>query len=200
MQLILERIGSRGCHVARQWLSVAVFCTAALVILGACASGPEATREAASSVDTAYQLGPGDRVRIEVFGDDSMSGEQALDGEGAVSMPLIGKVDASGLSAQQLTARIEARLAEYMKEPEVTLTILTRRPFYIVGEVREPGSYAYVEGMTVINAVAMAGGYTYRAKRGAFVLERKEVSEILSAESGTPVLPGDVITVRERYF
>lgn len=168
-------------------------------MLAACAGDLPAT-PAPASYDAAYRLDSGDEVRIDVFGDESLSGEHTIDGEGTLTMPLIGRVEAEGRTADALRAALEDRLAEYVREPEVTVKVLSYRPFYIVGEVREPGSYDYVEGMTVINAVALAGGYTYRAREGVFVIERKGRDELLRADPQTPVAPGDVITVRERYF
>lgn len=151
-----------------------------------------------------YRLGPGDRVRIIVFGQKDMTGEYLVDGSGLLSFPLIGNVKAGGLTASQLEHAITSKLKpDYLKDPNVSVVVLTYRPFYIVGEVRTPGSYAYVNGMTVINAVALAGGFTYRAKEGSFYVDRngKDGKKTrIDAGPETPVQPGDVITVRERYF
>lgn len=151
-----------------------------------------------------YRLGPGDRVRIIVFNQKDMTGEYLVDGTGLLSFPLIGQVKAGGLTAGELEREITNKLKpDYLRDPNVSVVVLTYRPFYIVGEVKTPGSYAYVTGMTVINAVALAGGFTYRAREGSFYVDRtgKDGKKSrIDASPETPVVPGDVITVRERYF
>ncbi len=168
-------------------------------MLAAC-GGPQPTAKAPQTQPAAYELGAGDELRINVFGDEDLSGKQTIDGEGTLTMPLIGRVKAAGRTSSDLKAHLEGELSEYIRDPQVTVKVLSFRPFYIVGEVRDPGSYDYVEGMTAINAVALAGGYTYRAREGTFVIERKGVDALLSAEPQTPLRPGDVVTVKERYF
>ncbi|WP_374468560.1 polysaccharide biosynthesis/export family protein [Ferrovibrio sp.] len=158
----------------------------------------------ALSASAGYRLGSGDRVRITVYGQPELTGEYAIDGSGALSFPLIGQIQAGGQSASGLEKALVDRLQpNYLKNPSVSVEILTYRPFYIVGEVRTPGSYPYVSGMTVLNAVALAGGFTYRAREGDFYVMRQMAEGgkgRLQAMPDTPVLPGDVITVRERYF
>ncbi|MEX2643898.1 MAG: polysaccharide biosynthesis/export family protein [Acetobacterales bacterium] len=168
--------------------------------LAACGGTPLPSVEASNSASTAYHLGSGDELRITVFGDESLSGEHRIDGQGQITMPLIGRVEAADLTAEALKERLQARLAEYVHEPRVNVQVLTYRPVYIVGEVKTPGSYDYVDGMTVINAVAIAGGFTYRARQDRFVIERKATNQAVAAVPGTPLLPGDVVTVKERYF
>lgn len=151
-----------------------------------------------------YRLGSGDRVRITVYGQPELTGEFQVDGGGLLSYPLIGQVQAGGLTAKGLEQALVSKLKpDYLRNPSVSVEVLTYRPFYIVGEVRTPGSYPYVSGMTIINAIALAGGFTYRARESSFYLTRTgengEKTRI-TASPETPVLPGDVITVRERYF
>lgn len=151
-----------------------------------------------------YTLGSGDRVRITVYGQPELTGEFQVDGSGQLSYPLVGQVQAGGLTAKGLEQALIGKLKpNYLKNPSVSVEVLTYRPFYIVGEVRTPGSYPYVSGMTIINAVALAGGFTYRARESSFYLTRTgedgEKTKV-TATPETPVLPGDVITVRERYF
>lgn len=181
---------------------MATAATAILLLAGGCTNTPTADKYAAEDRAVEYRLGSGDTVAINVFGDESLSGEHNLDGEGNLTMPLVGGVSANGLTPAELQQKLETQLAEYMQDPRVTVQVVEYRPFYIVGEVRKPGSYPYVEGMTVVNAVALAGGYTYRAKKEDYLLRRKDEddSQALLAKDLTPVLPGDVITVRERYF
>lgn len=158
---------------------------------------------AASLATSSYRLGSGDRIRLSVFRDDTLSGEFALDGAGNFAMPLIGEVQASGLTTRELEARIREKLVaeDLLRDPQVSIEVLNYRPFYILGEVRGPGSYAYVNGMTVLNAVALAGGFSYRAKQDDFLLQRGG-SNVQGAEvtGDTPLLPGDIVTVQERFF
>ena len=151
----------------------------------------------------AYKLGAGDRVRIMVFGEPELTGEFAVDGSGRLAMPLIGNVEASGQTAARLVQRIQDRLhPDYLKDPKVSVEIVTYRPFYIVGEVNKPGSYPYVTRMTVLNAVALAGGFTRRARQGSFYIKRGDKVRVrrLNAAPDSVVLPGDVVTVRRRLF
>jgi protein involved in polysaccharide export with SLBB domain len=151
-----------------------------------------------------YRLGSGDDVRVTVFGQKDLTGIYTVDGAGMLAFPLIGAVKAGGLTVTQLQAEIAHKLSpDYIKDPSVAAEVLTHRPFYIVGEVQKPGSYPYVSGMSVINAVALAGGFTYRAKENSFYLDRREPDgkrERVDATPDTSVEPGDVITVRERWW
>lgn len=157
------------------------------------------------TTDPGYRLGPGDIVRIVVFGQTDLSGSFPLDGRGMISMPLIKNVEAKDLTANELEHRIVEKLSPaYLKDPNVSVEILRYRPFYIVGEVRSPGSYPYVSGMTAINAIALAGGFTYRADEDDFDIKRGRDREDggmeLEADPETEIQPGDVITVNERWF
>lgn len=152
---------------------------------------------------SAYRLGPGDRVQVTVFGQEDLTGEYLVDGAGNISMSLIGAVPAGGRTAPDLESQIAERLTpKYLNDPKVGVQVLTHRPFFIVGEVKEPGSYAYVDDMVVMTAVALAGGLTYRADDDDFYITRKADPERLQRAAGpnTPVQPGDLITVRERFF
>jgi len=152
----------------------------------------------------AYRLAAGDRVRVMVYGHEDLSGEFEVDGGGRLSLPLIRDIPAVGLSLRELEAAITEKLKpDYLRDPQVSAEVLNYRPFYIVGEVQSPGSYPYVNGMTVINAVAVAGGYTYRAKRNHVNIVRNTEAgdkEEIDATPETIVLPGDVIEVPERFF
>lgn len=151
----------------------------------------------------AYTLGSGDKIRVTVFGHEDLSGEFEVDGSGNVSLPLIRNVKAEGLTVRQLEQTIAERLSpDYLLNPSVSVEVLNYRPFYIYGEVTKPGSYPFVNGMTVVNAVAMAGGFTYRARTGSVRITRgnEPNRKQISADKDTPVLPGDVIEVPERYF
>ena len=167
-------------------------------------SGSQAAIGAAPPQDPGYKLGPGDHLRINVFNQKDLTGEYLVDGTGLLAFPLIGSVQAGGLTAHELERAITNKLKpDYLRDPNVNVVVLTYRPFYIVGEVKTPGSYPYVSGMTVINAIALAGGFTYRAKESSFYLTRADKDgrkNRMDATPDTSVQPGDVITVRERYF
>lgn len=151
-----------------------------------------------------YRLGPNDRTRIIVFNQPSLTGEFVLDGDGVLAFPLIGSVPARGMTPRELQQAIAAKLdPQYLRDPNVTVEVLTRRPFYVLGEVQKPGNYPYVTGITALHAVAMAGGYTYRAKTTEYYIKRlnsdgKMVRVVAKPE--TIVRPGDTLEVRERYF
>lgn len=150
-----------------------------------------------------YKLDTGDRVRVTVYGHEDLSGEFEVGSSGTVSLPLIGEVRASGLVAKQLEEMIAGQLKpNYLKNPSVSVEVLNYRPFFIIGEVKQPGSYPYVNGMRILNAVAIAGGYTYRAKKSKTYITRAgdTQGEKKIAKPGTLVLPGDVIEVPERFF
>jgi polysaccharide export outer membrane protein len=178
----------------------------ALVIGVALLAGCAATKEtcapevATRSDGAGYRLGPGDLVRVNVFGQADLSGEFRLGGEGDLALPLAGEISAGRLTTRKLEQAIAARLRErdFLRNPQVSVQVLTYRPFYIVGEVRRPGEYEYQNGMTLINAAALAGGYTYRAKVSGATIERGDC--VMGSRPDTPVLPGDVIRVPERFF
>jgi protein involved in polysaccharide export with SLBB domain len=157
-----------------------------------------------SSTADDYRLGPNDRTRITVFGQPNLTGEYTLDGNGVVAFPLIGNVNANGKSPSQLQQMITEKLdPDYLRNPSVSVEVLTRRPFYVLGEVQKPGNYPYVTDITALNAVAMAGGFTYRAKSTQFYIKRLDKNgkmvRIL-AKPETIVRPGDTVEIRERYF
>lgn len=151
-----------------------------------------------------YKLEPGNRVRLTVFNETNLSGEFALDPAGNIAVPLIGTIPASGLTANELARRVEdtLRRANYMQEPRAAVEVLVFRPFYVLGEVRTPGEFPYSSGMTVLSAIARAGGYDYRAREGEAVLLRIVEGEEMEyhAVERTPILPGDIIKVLERRF
>ena len=159
--------------------------------------------EAASGRDT-NKLGPNDRLRITVFGQPTLTGEYTLDGNGDLAFPLIGTVPANGVTTSQLQQAIAAKLKpDYMVNPNVSAEVITRRPFYVIGEVQKPGNYSYVTSLTAINAVAMAGGFTRRAKKNDFYIRRTSAdgqTVRVEAHSGTVLQPGDPLEVRERLF
>lgn len=149
-----------------------------------------------------YTLASGDKVKVIVFRHEDLSGEFTLDGAGNFAMPLIGEIQAYGLTTRELEERIKARLKDgYLVDPQVSVEVTNYRPFYILGEVNRPGQYEYVNGMTVLQAVSIAGGFTYRAKQDAVILKRGGANAQGVAVPGVqPILPGDIIEVQERFF
>lgn len=159
--------------------------------------------DAAKAIASSYTLGSGDKLRVIVFGEEDLSGEFVVDDAGFVRLPLIGQIAAAGRSVRQLEDDIAAKLGkQYLKNPRVSIEVVNYRPFYIIGEVNKPGEYPYVAGMSILNAVAMAGGYTYRANESSVYIKRKGAAEEekYPADDTTKLLPGDIITVSERWF
>jgi len=162
-----------------------------------------ASAEEVAAVPDDYRLAAGDQLRVSVYGHDDLSGEFEVDGNGQLSLPLIQDMDAANKTLNELEVDItNALMPDYLKNPRVSVEILSYRPFYIVGEVKEPGSYPYVSGMTVINGVALAGGFTYRAQktRIKIIRDRTDTKQELEASADTEVMPGDVIEIGERFF
>lgn len=158
---------------------------------------------ATASAGYEYRLGSGDKIRLIVFGEPDLSGEFTISGDGMVSLPLIKEVRATGLTATQLQANVENAFKEgYLRDPRVSIEVLTFRPFYILGEVNKPGEYPYSNGITVVNAVALASGYTYRANQKKVFIRHAgtTVEEEVPLTTMTMVAPGDTVRIAERYF
>ena len=150
-----------------------------------------------------YTLASGDKLRVIVFGQDNLSNVYPVDGSGNVSMPLIGTVPARGLTTSSFEHEIEARLrAGFLREPQVTVDVDTYRPFFILGEVVTSGQYAYVNGMTVQTAVAIAGGFSPRAYQYSADLTRqfRGIPYTAMVPITAAVRPGDTIVIRERLL
>jgi protein involved in polysaccharide export with SLBB domain len=153
--------------------------------------------------DVSYRLGAGDKLQINVFNQADLSGEYTLDGNGRFTMHLIGKVEAANLTPTELEILLVSKLKpDYLVNPRVSVRMKNFRPFYIMGEVTKPASYDYVDGMTYLTAVAIAGGYTYRGKKNYVYVTRSDDPERieLKLEVGEKVQPGDIIRVAERLF
>jgi polysaccharide export outer membrane protein len=151
----------------------------------------------------AYLLGSGDRIRVTVFNEPDLSGEFIVNDQGSVALPLIGSVSIAGKTVSDAeNLIIEKYGANYLVNPRVSVEVLNYRPFFIIGEVRNPGSYPYVAGMTVLNAIALASGFTPRADQGDINVKHANTGSAKPEKIGQNdvVLPGDVITVTERFF
>ena len=179
---------------------------AVALMLGGCAGAgapPISSADVAVGLES-YRLGAGDRVRVTVFNEPSLTGEYNITPGGALAFPLIGMVNAGGRTIDTVQQELTAKLAEgYVNDPRVSLEVLTYRPFYILGEVNRPGEYSYASGMTVEQAIARAGGFTYRANEKTVFLRRQKgtgESAVPLRSAQVAVLPGDTIRVGERYF
>jgi polysaccharide export outer membrane protein len=153
--------------------------------------------------DAAYRLDAGDRLRIVIYGQEGLTNTYAIDAGGSITMPLIGAVRARGLTPAGLAAEISGKLRNgYIREPSVAVEIEAYRPFFILGEVAAPGQYPYVPNMSVESAVAIAGGFSPRAKRDRVTLTHTDAGGSIRAvvPLGTPISPGDTVLVGERWF
>lgn len=158
---------------------------------------------APAAVESDYQLGAADKVRIIVFNEPSLSGEFFVNTAGALSLPLIGDVTARGKTLNQVAAAITDQLkGRYVLQPRVSIDVLTFRPFYILGEVNKAGEYPYSTGLTVDAAVALAGGFTYRANRKKVFVRHinDDQPERVELSPDLKVMPGDTIRIGERYW
>ena len=143
------------------------------------------------------------RFRVNVFGQTDLNGEYAVDGAGNVQLPLIGQVQAAGRTVAEFQKEVTAKFANgYLVNPNIEVEVTGYRPFYIIGEVRTPGQYSYVNGMSVLNAVALAGGYSDRADKSEVYIRRNGASKEveLPADETTKVNPGDILRISERFF
>jgi polysaccharide export outer membrane protein len=181
----------------------------AAISLGACASTSGTVISSGErytvndQLDETYPLGGGDQVRVTVFNEPTLSGDFFVSGDGDLSLPLVGNVKAANKTTKDVAADYARMLADgYLRDPRVSAEVITYRPFFILGEVDKPGQYPYASGMTVLNAVATANGFTPRAKKSKVYIRRRgeeaELEYVLTPN--LRVLPGDTIRVGERYF
>jgi len=150
-----------------------------------------------------YKLGPDDQLRIAVYGEPNLSADFTVNSEGMVSFPLVGMVKAQGLTVTEFTAALtDALTRSFLKDPHVSVNLTSSRPVYVLGEVNKAGQYPYQSGMTVLGAVATAGGFTYRANQKIVMIrhvgEASEERDPLTAD--LIVQPGDTVRIKERYF
>ena len=163
---------------------------------------PSAAPPADNPADN-YVLGPNDRVRLKVYGEPDIAGEYEIDSSGQISVPLAGHIRAAGLTTKQLERAIASALSKgIVRDPRVNVEIALYRPYYILGEVKKSGEYPYRLGLTVMDAVASAGGFTYRANEHKVILRRSGAGaeEVYPLDSPILVFPGDNIRIPERYF
>lgn len=150
-----------------------------------------------------YRVGIGDKLKIAVYGSEKLGGDYLVGGDGKIAVPILGRVMVSGLTLDAIGQLLAARLSEgYLNNPRVTVDMVSYRPVYILGEVQKPGQYPYVEGMTIYQLVAQAGGFTYRANRKTVKLRREGEADDTKYDvvSGSEIKPGDTLLIMQRYF
>jgi protein involved in polysaccharide export with SLBB domain len=151
----------------------------------------------------APRLQAGDKVRITVFGEPSLSGDFEIDPGGNISLPLAGTLQASGLTKAEMEQVLAKKFkSEYLRSPKVTVDIASFHPFYVLGEISHPGEFPYRGGLNVISAIAIAGGETYRASKSRVLIQHLGEMDFKEypLSPAIPVLPGDTIKLPERYF
>ena len=158
----------------------------------------------AAAENAVYRMAPGDELKINVFDNPDISGEYQVDAAGNISFPLVGQVRAAGLTVDELKTDLTARLnRDYLVDPKLSVEVLNFRPIFVIGQVNAPGSYPYSSGMTVRQAVALAGGYTRRASTSSMTVIRSDgtggMIEV-ELEEDSPVLPGDTIEIDRRFL
>lgn len=157
----------------------------------------------AESLSGGYKLGPGDKMRIIVFGEPDLSGEFFVDDSGAVDLPLIGDVAAGGNTVAEFEQLVVDRFSNgYLRDPKVSIEVLNYRPFFIIGEVKNGGEYPYKSGLTVQDAVAIAGGYSYRANQNVAFVRRAgaDAETKVALSQRVAIFPGDNVRIPERFF
>ncbi len=170
--------------------------------------GPDAAATAAAAAPinqvTEFRVGAGDKLKVNVFGEQTLTGEYVIDPTGSLAMPLAGSIPVAGATVREVENRIAAKLrGGLLKNPKVAVEVASFRPFYVIGEVSKPGEYPYRAGLNLLSAVAIAGGYTYRANTQRVNITRAGTAQEVGYDvrSGPIVInPGDVIHITERFF
>jgi polysaccharide biosynthesis/export protein len=186
-----------------RWRRLSAIPVAACLMLSACEPGSSLPPLPETTV-APYTLGPGETVRVVVFGQTQLTGEFAVNDRGNISVPLLGDIPASNETTDELARAISAQLQDkkILLNPSVSVEVVRYRPVFILGEVVKPGQYPYEPGMTALTLVAIAGGFTYRAQTGYVSVLRKSDGHAVEGKAprGEEIQPGDVVTVFERYF
>lgn len=181
-------------------LRFAAVCLLIPMVTGCQTAPQDQPLEQPRSDHPAYTLGPGDRVWVTVYDYDDLSGTFAIDDAGTIALPLIRRISVKGMTLPKLEEALTSQLLRNkIIDPKVSVDLVELRPFCVLGEVRGPGCFEYSHDLIVSKAIAMAGGYTYRARKNLLVITREDGRKV-AGEHDTPVLPGDVLEVPERYF
>jgi polysaccharide export outer membrane protein len=198
MGMTKERIMRRRLAV----LALGLIGVLAAAPVGAAAEPTATPATQAGDWQRDYRLGAGDKLHVTVFNEPNLTGDFSVSDAGDLSFPLLGRMPVAGLTVDQFETMLREQLGQSLQRPEVAAEILTYRPFYILGEVQRPGQYPFAAGMTIMGAVATAGGFTYRANAKTVLVRRSggKLEEPARANSEALVLPGDTIRVKERWF
>ena len=173
------------------------------VCLASACSAVNPGLEDQAAVPVELRVAPGDKLRVTVFGEDRLSGEYQIDNAGSISLPLAGTIEGAGLTKSELEQSITTQLkSQYLRNPKVTVDVVSYRPFYVLGEVQKPGEYQFRSGLNVLSAIAIAGGATYRANPSKVLIQRSGSNDEKEYPQSPTVLvmPGDVVRVAERFF
>jgi polysaccharide biosynthesis/export protein len=186
-------------------LRIALLCLS--VTLTGCVSGTDnaafqQSRTTAVAATGDYRLGPGDKVKLTVFREQDLSGEFTVDNSGMLPVPFVGPMNVANLSLRDVESAYGQKLiqAQLIQQPKVSAEVTTFRPIFVLGEVHKPGQYPFVAGMTVQRAVALAEGYTYRARESVAVITRGGKQFTVDVSPETQLMPADEIYIPERYF
>lgn len=201
---MVSRFLTRQFRSAAQAIALALL---TCVLVTACASHSNAPwsdlGQSSAPTSAPYRLTGGDKLKIVVFGENALSGTYEIGPDGNVSMPLVGNVPASGATVEQFRRRLNRKLSRgYLRSPKTTVSIAEFQPVFVHGEVKQPGKFAFQAGMTFSNAIALAGGYTYRAEESYILLTRRNAQKQVKVAmpSSHQLQPGDNIRIPERFF
>lgn len=159
--------------------------------------------EQGSTPNPGYRLGANDVIKVQVYGEDELTTETRVSGDGKIALPLLGVLEIRGLTVKETEELIVTRLSDgYLVNPRVSVYITKYRNFYVSGEVKSPGGYPYEDGLTVLKAVTLAGGFTDKASTGRIKIKRLkgEEEETLSVNLNDPVLPNDILVIPQSFF
>jgi len=188
-----------------KWLSWAFVLVIGLSVAG-CYTDFGPVEVAQNPVERPYiptRIQSGDRIKVTVYGEDSLNGVYDVDPSGNVTVPLAGTVRAAGRSKGELQRDITAKYkGEYLQDPKVVVEVVGFRPFYLMGEIEKPGEYSYKSDLNILSAIAMAGGLTYRASRSTVLIQHpgQAIWQEYALAPTVMVGPGDLVRVPERYF
>lgn len=158
---------------------------------------------AAQDLSSSYSLGYGDEVSIKVFGENDLSLQTRVNDLGVISFPFLGDIEVLELTISEVQDKIENGLRDgYLVDPEVSVEVVAYRRFYVGGEVKSPGGFIFLPGLTIRKAINLAGGFTPRAaKNKIYIISDNDPDNLQQpVELSSPVKPGDVITVKQRFF
>lgn len=202
LQGLGQRMSSPNWHTRRALLRAIAFGVGASAIAACGTTSAETASHGPVSPTNDYRLGPADQLRVTVFNEPGLTGLFVVGGQGTIAYPLVGDIRAAGLTITEFTDALRTALSQYLRAPSVSVEVANYRPFFILGEVARPGTYPYAVDLTVLNAVATAGGFTYRAnEHRVFIRHANQADERgYPLSPSTPVLPGDTIRIGERLF